>query len=112
MPGADRWTLRGATTLVTTRVEDTLRLLVDDGESAVTTSGANVGPCWVLLRRAGILVISVVTSVALQRRMARPRVDGLIPEGMESGGRIGDVATLPLVTQVVEAVDIPVLAAG
>ena len=64
------------------------------------------------LKEAGIVVIPVVASVALAKRLERQGVDALVAEGMESGGHIGDVATMPLVPQVVDAVDIPVIAAG
>jgi enoyl-[acyl-carrier protein] reductase II len=93
-------------------VEERLQVFIDEGLSVVTVGGGNVGPYLEPLQRAGILVIPVVASVALARRLARQGVHALIAEGMESGGHIGDVATLPLVPQVVDAVDIPVIAAG
>lgn len=98
--------------LFTAGAEEMLQLFIDEGVSVVTVGGGNAGPYLGPLQRAGILVIPVVASVALARRMARQGVDALIAEGMESGGHIGDVATLPLVPQVVDAVDIPVIAAG
>jgi enoyl-[acyl-carrier protein] reductase II len=98
--------------LFTAGVEDRLRVFIDEGISVVTVGGGNAGPYLELLQQAGVRVIPVVASVALARRMARLGVDALIAEGMESGGHIGDVATLPLVPQVVDAVDIPVIAAG
>jgi enoyl-[acyl-carrier protein] reductase II len=64
------------------------------------------------LKEAGITVIPVISSVALAKRLERQGVDGLIAEGMESGGHIGDVATMPLLPQVVDVVDVPVIAAG
>jgi enoyl-[acyl-carrier protein] reductase II len=93
-------------------VEDRLQVFIDEGVSVVTVGGGNAGPFLGPLQRAGIRVIPVVASVALARRLERQGVDALIAEGMESGGHIGDVATLPLVPQVVDAVDIPVIAAG
>jgi enoyl-[acyl-carrier protein] reductase II len=93
-------------------VEETLQVFVDEGVSVVTTGGGSAALFLGPLQQAGIRVIPVVASVALARRMARLGVDALIAEGMESGGHIGDVATLPLVPQVVDAVDIPVIAAG
>lgn len=98
--------------LFTAGVEDRLQVFIDEGVSVVTVGGGNAGPYLAPLQRAGILVIPVVASVALARRVARQGVDALIAEGMESGGHVGDVATLPLVPQVVDAVDIPVIAAG
>jgi len=93
-------------------VEDRLQVFIDEGVQVVTFGGGTAGPYLGPLRRAGILLIPVVASVPLARRLARERVDALIAEGMESGGHIGDVATLALVPQVVDAVDIPVIAAG
>jgi len=98
--------------LFTAGAEETLQLFIDEGVKVVTVGGGNAGPFLGPLKRAGIVVIPVVASVALARRMARLGVDALIAEGMESGGHIGDVATLPLVPQVVDAVQVPVIAAG
>lgn len=63
-------------------------------------------------KEAGILVIPVVASVALARRMERVGADALVAEGMESGGHIGAQTTMTLVPQIVDAVNIPVIAAG
>jgi enoyl-[acyl-carrier protein] reductase II len=93
-------------------VEDRLQVFIDEGVSVVTVGGGNAGPYLGPLQQAGIRVIPVVASVAFARRVARQGVDAVIAEGMESGGHIGDVATLPLVPQVVDAVEIPVIAAG
>ena len=93
-------------------VEERLQVFVDEGVQVITFGGGTAGPYLGPLRRAGICVIPVVASVALARRLAREGVDALIAEGMESGGHVGDVATLPLVPQVVDAVKIPVIAAG
>ena len=98
--------------LFTAGAAEAIQVFIDEGVAVVTTGGGNAGPFLEPLQRAGIRVIPVVASVALARRMARLGVDALIAEGMESGGHIGDVATLPLVPQVVDAVDVPVIAAG
>jgi enoyl-[acyl-carrier protein] reductase II len=98
--------------LFTAGAEGTLQVFVDEGVSVVTTGGGSAASFLEPLQRAGIRVIPVVASVALARRMARLGVDALIAEGMESGGHVGDVATLPLVPQVVDAVELPVIAAG
>jgi enoyl-[acyl-carrier protein] reductase II len=98
--------------LFTAGAEEALQVFIDEGVSVVTVGGGNAGPYLAPLQRAGIRVIPVVASVALARRMARQGVDALIAEGTESGGHVGDVATLPLVPQVVDAVDLPVIAAG
>ena len=98
--------------IFTPGVEDRLQVFIDEGVPVVTVGGGNAGPYLGPLQRAGIRVIPVVASAALARRVARQGVDALIAEGMESGGHIGDVATLALVPQVVDAVDLPVIAAG
>lgn len=64
------------------------------------------------LKAAGIKVIPVVASVALAKRMEKIGADAVIAEGMEGGGHIGTLTTMSLVPQVVEAVNIPVIAAG
>jgi enoyl-[acyl-carrier protein] reductase II len=91
---------------------EAVRVFIEEGVAVVTVGGGNAGPYLEPLQRAGIRVIPVVASVALARRMARQGVDAIIAEGMESGGHVGDVATLPLLPQVVDAVDVPVIAAG
>ncbi len=64
------------------------------------------------LQDAATKVIPVVSPVALTRRLARAGVDAIVAEGMESGGHIGELTTMALAPQVVDAVDIPVIAAG
>jgi enoyl-[acyl-carrier protein] reductase II len=98
--------------IFTAGAHETVRVFIEEGVSVVTVGGGNAGPYLEPLQRAGIRVIPVISSVALARRMARQGVDALIAEGMESGGHVGDVATLPLLPQVVDAVDLPVIAAG
>lgn len=63
-------------------------------------------------KAAGIKVIPVVASVALAKRMEKYGADAVVAEGMESGGHIGDATTMSLVPQIVDAVSIPVIAAG
>jgi enoyl-[acyl-carrier protein] reductase II len=64
------------------------------------------------LKEAGITVVPITASVPLAKRLASRGADALVAEGMESGGHIGDIATLPLIAQVTSAVDVPVIAAG
>ena len=78
----------------------------------VTTGAGNPSPHIPALKRAGVVVMPVVASVALAKRLERAGADALVAEGSESGGHIGDVNTLPLVPQIVDAVQIPVVAAG
>ncbi|MBQ9614772.1 MAG: DUF561 domain-containing protein, partial [Selenomonadaceae bacterium] len=78
----------------------------------VTTGAGNPGEYLPALKEIGSKVIPVVASVALAKRLVRIGADAVIAEGTESGGHIGEIATLPLVPQVVDAVDVPVIAAG
>lgn len=93
-------------------VRETLQVCVEERVPVVTTGAGNSGPFIPMLKEAGIKVVPVVASVALAKRLVRAGADAVIAEGMESGGHVGDICTLPLVPQVVDAVDVPVLAAG
>lgn len=93
-------------------VKEVMQVVVDERVSVVTTGAGNPGEYIPALKAIGSKVIPVVASVALAKRLARTGVDAIIAEGMESGGHIGEIATLPLVPQVVDAVEVPVIAAG
>jgi len=93
-------------------LDEIMDLLKKESVSVITTGAGNPGKYVPALREVGTKVIPVVSSVALARRLARTGVDALIAEGMESGGHIGDMTTMAMVPQVVEVVDIPVIAAG
>ncbi|MDY7039608.1 MAG: nitronate monooxygenase [Chloroflexota bacterium] len=93
-------------------VDDVVQICIEERVAAVATGAGNPASVIPPLKEAGIAVIPVVGSVALGKRVARMGADALVAEGMESGGHIGDVATLPLIPQTVDAVDIPVIAAG
>ncbi len=87
-------------------------LVIEEGIRVVTTGAGNPGIYLTKWQDAGIKVIPVVPSVAYAKRLARKGVDALIVEGTEAGGHIGEITTFTLVPQVVDAVDIPVIAAG
>ncbi|NVY96684.1 nitronate monooxygenase [Lactobacillus sp. DCY120] len=87
-------------------------LKAKDKIAVVTTGAGNPAKYLEQFRAANIKVIPVVGSVALARMMERSGVDAVIAEGMESGGHIGRLTTMTLVPQVVDAVKIPVIAAG
>lgn len=93
-------------------VDDVMDLLYNEKIAVVTTGAGNPGKYIDRLKSAGIRVIPVVPSVALARRMEKEGVDAVIAEGTESGGHIGELTTMALVPQVVDAVNIPVIAAG
>ena len=93
-------------------VQDMVNLCVRERVPVVTTGAGNPTAIIPELKQAGVIVIPVVASVALAKRLERAGADALVAEGSESGGHIGDVHTFPLVPQVVDAVQIPVVAAG
>lgn len=93
-------------------VDSLMELAVAERVPVITTGAGNPGKYLPILKEAGIKVIPVVASVALAKRLERAGVDALIAEGMESGGHIGEITTMALVPQIVDAVKIPVIAAG
>ena len=92
--------------------DDIARLVVEEGVKIVTTGAGSPAPYMQPWLEAGIRVIPVVASVAYALKMQELGATAVIAEGAESGGHVGDTHTLALVPQVVDAVDIPVLAAG
>lgn len=98
--------------LMNPEAEAIARMVAEEGVSVVTTGAGNPEKYFTLWKEAGIKIIPVVASVGLARRMAKYGADALIAEGCESGGHIGEQTTMALVPQVVQNVDVPVLAAG
>lgn len=98
--------------LMSPYVEEVIQVLLEEKVDVVTTGAGNPGKYIERMKAAGIKVIPVVPSVALAKRMEREGVDAVIAEGCESGGHIGELTTMVLVPQVVDAVKIPVIAAG
>lgn len=92
--------------------DDIVTLCIEEGVKIMVIGAWRPGNHITRLKEAGVTVIPVIASVALAKRLERQGADALIAEGMESGGHIGDIATMPLVPQVVDAVDVPVIAAG
>lgn len=88
------------------------RVIVEEGVKVVTTGAGNPGKYLAMWKEAGVKIIPVVASVAMARMMERAGVDAVVAEGTESGGHIGVATTMTLVPQVVDAVNIPVIAAG
>ena len=87
-------------------------IVVEEGVTVVTTGAGNPAKYMNKWKSAGIKVIPVVASVALARMMEQCGADAVVAEGTESGGHIGQATTMTLVPQVVDAVNIPVIAAG
>lgn len=98
--------------LMSPHAEDLAQLVIEEKVAVVTTGAGNPGKYIENWHKAGIKVIPVVPSVGLARRMERSGADAVIAEGCESGGHIGELTTMTLVPQVVDAVQIPVIAAG
>lgn len=92
--------------------DDIIELAIDKKVPIVITGAGSPGKYVERLKEAGIKIMPVVPSVALARRMESLGVDALIAEGTEAGGHIGELTTMALVPQVVDAVKIPVVAAG
>lgn len=87
-------------------------MVIEEGVKVITTGAGNPGIYMEKWKAAGIIVVPVVPSVALAKRMERSGADAVIVEGTEAGGHIGEITTLTLVPQVRDAIDIPIIAAG
>ena len=98
--------------LMSPNADDLAQLVIDEDVKIVTTGAGNPGKYMAAWKQAGIKVIPVVATVALAKRMEKAGADAVVAEGTESGGHIGVNTTMCLVPQVVDAVEIPVIAAG
>ena len=91
---------------------DMANIIIEEGVKVVTTGAGSPGqyiPTW---KNAGVTVIPVVAASILAKRLVQAGADAIIAEGMESGGHVGEMTTMALVPQVIDAVDVPVIAAG
>ena len=98
--------------LMSPYADEVAKVIVEEGVKVVTTGAGNPEKYMEMWKAAGVKVIPVVASVALAKRMERYGADAVVAEGTESGGHIGEATTMTLVPQVVDAVSIPVIAAG
>ncbi len=98
--------------LMNPEADEIAKVVIEEGIKVVTTGAGNPGKYMAAWKEAGIKVIPVVASSAMARMMERAGADAVVAEGMESGGHIGSLTTMALVPQVVDAVSIPVIAAG
>ncbi len=98
--------------LMNPNAPEVAKVVVEEGVKAVTTGAGNPAAFMNMWKDAGIKVIPVVASVAMARMMEKAGADAVVAEGTESGGHIGSATTMTLVPQVVDAVKIPVIAAG
>ena len=98
--------------LLSPHADDVAKVVVEEGIKVVTTGAGSPEKYMQMWKEAGIKVIPVVASVLLAKRLLRGGIDAIIAEGTESGGHVGDITTMALIPQVVDAVDVPVIAAG
>ncbi len=98
--------------LLSQHADEVAKVIVEEGVKVVTTGAGNPAKYMEMWKAAGVKVIPVVASVALAKLMERAGADAVVAEGTESGGHIGSTTTMALVPQVVDAVNIPVIAAG
>lgn len=98
--------------LLSAFVEDIVTVICEEKVPVVTTGAGTPGKYMSRFKEAGIKVIPVVPSVAMAKKFVKDGADALIAEGCESGGHVGKTTTMALVPQVVDAVDVPVIAAG
>ena len=98
--------------LMNPEADEIAKVIVDEGVKVVTTGAGNPAKYMEMWKAAGVKVIPVVASVAMAKLMERGGADAVVAEGTESGGHIGSTTTMALVPQVVDAVSIPVIAAG
>ena len=98
--------------LMNPEADQIAELIAEEKIEVVTTGAGNPEKYMKMWKEAGVKVVPVVASVSLAKRMERAGADAVIAEGTESGGHIGETTTMVLVPQVVDAVSIPVIAAG
>lgn len=98
--------------LLSPYADEIAKLAVEEGVKVVTTGAGTPEKYFPMWKEAGVKIIPVIASVAYAKRMEKYGADAVIAEGCESGGHIGENTTMTLVPQVVDAVSIPVLAAG
>ena len=98
--------------LMNPEADEIAKVVVEEGVKVVTTGAGNPGKYMEMWKAADVKVIPVVASVALAKMMERAGASAVVAEGCESGGHIGETTTMALVPQVVDAVHIPVIAAG
>lgn len=98
--------------LLTPHIDEIVEMVLEEKVHAVTTGAGNPGKYMSALQDRGIKVLPIAPSVALAKRLQAAGADAIIGEGMEAGGHIGDLTTMVLIPQLVDAVDIPVVAAG
>ena len=92
--------------------EEIANLVVEEGVKVITTGAGSPTKYMTMWKENGIKVIPVVASVAFAIKMQAAGADAIVAEGAEAGGHVGELHTMPLIPQIVDAVTIPVIAAG
>lgn len=92
--------------------DEIMQVIAEEKPAVVATGAGNPGKYMEALKNAGIKVLPVIASVSLAKRMEKAGADAVIAEGTEAGGHIGELTTMVLTPQVVDAVSIPVVSAG
>ena len=98
--------------LLTPHIDELVDMVLTEGVHAVTTGAGNPGKYMSAFKERGIKVLPIAPSVALAKRLESIGADAIIGEGMEAGGHIGELTTMVLTPQLVDAVSVPVIAAG
>ncbi len=98
--------------LLTPHIDELVAMVLEEGVHAVTTGAGNPGKYMAAFKERDIKVLPIAPSVALAKRLESIGADAIIGEGMEAGGHIGELTTMVLTPQLVEAVSVPVVAAG
>ena len=98
--------------LMNPQADEIAKVVAKHNVKVVTTGAGNPGKYIAKMKEAGIKVVPVVANLALATRVERAGADAVVAEGTEAGGHIGEITTMALVPQVVDAVNIPVIAAG
>ncbi len=98
--------------MMSPHVDQVMQVILEERVPVITTGAGNPAKFIPQLKEIGTKVIPVVPSVALAQRLEKAGVDAIVAEGMESGGHIGELTTMAMVPQIVNGVNIPVIAAG
>ncbi len=98
--------------LMMENIPELINVLIEEGIKIVTTGAGNPAPYMEKLKAHGIIVIPVVPSVKIAKKMEALGVDAIVAEGTEAGGHVGETTTMALLPQVTNAVSIPVIGAG
>ncbi len=93
-------------------VDEVMDVVIEERVPVITTGAGNPGVYIPRLKEVGTKIFPVVASVALAKRLEKLGVDGFVAEGSEAGGHVGEISTMALLPQIVDAVSVPVIGAG